>query len=187
MTSIPEIKRNIYLVGMPGAGKSTVGRALAKCLHLTFVDADQAITDRTGVAIATIFELEGEAGFRQREAALIDELSARSDLVVATGGGVILRESNRTSLRATGTVVYLRAKIDDLWARTQHDSKRPLLRAENPRAVLASLLEIREPLYAEVADLVVETVGYPKVTRLAQDIADRLVQNQLWILPADFP
>ena len=185
MSSIPEIKHNIYLVGMPGAGKSTVGRALAKCLHLTFVDADQAITDRTGVAIATIFELEGEAGFRQREATLIDELSARSDIVVATGGGVVLRESNRALLRATGAVVYLRAKIDDLWARTKHDSKRPLLCAENPRAVLASMLEIREPLYAEVADLVVETVGYPKVTRLAQDIADRLVQNQLWVFPAD--
>ena len=80
-------------------------------------------------------------------------------------------------------MIYLRAKLDDLWARTQRDSKRPLLRAENPRAVLANLLEVREPLYAEIADLVVETAGYPKVTRLAQEIADRLVQNQLWELP----
>lgn len=184
---MPEKKRIIYLVGMPGAGKSTVGRALAKCLRLTFVDADHAITDRTGVAIATIFDLEGESGFRQREAALIEELSALSDIVVATGGGVIMRENNRALLRATGVVIYLRAKIDDLWARTQHDNKRPMLRAENPHAVLASLLEIREPLYAEIADLVVETVGYPKVTRLAQEIADRMVQNQLWTLPADSP
>jgi shikimate kinase len=184
MFSTPEKKRNIYLVGMPGAGKSTIGRALAKCLHLTFIDADHTITDRTGVAIATIFELEGEAGFRQRETALIAELSARSDILVATGGGAILREDNRALLRTTGIIVYLRAKIDDLLARTQHDSKRPLLRAENPRAVLTSLLEIREPLYLALADLVVETVGYPKVTRLAQEIAERLVQNQLWDSPA---
>jgi shikimate kinase len=187
MISTPEKKRNLYLVGMPGAGKSTIGRALAKCLRLTFIDADHALTDRTGVAIATIFELEGEGGFRQREATLIAELSARSGILVATGGGAILREGNRAQLRATGVVVYLRAKIDDLWARTQHDSKRPLLRADNPRAVLASLLEIREPLYAGLADLVVETVGYPKVTRLAQEIADRLVQNHLWDPPAVLP
>jgi shikimate kinase len=180
-------KRNIYLVGMPGSGKSTIGWALAKCLCLTFVDADHAITERTGVSIATIFELEGEAGFRQRETTLITELSGRSGVLVATGGGVILLEDNRALLRATGVVVYLRAKLDDLWARTRHDSKRPLLRSENPRVVLAAILEIREPLYAEIADLVVDTAGYPKVARLAQDIADRLVQNQLWILAAASP
>lgn len=177
---MPEKKHNIYLIGMPGAGKSTIGRALAKCLHLTFVDADHALTVKTGVAIATIFEMEGETGFRQRENALIAELSTRSGLLVATGGGAVLREDNRAKLRETGIVVYLRAKPEDLWARTQHDSKRPLLRAENPRDVLAKLLEIREPLYAEIADLIVDTAGYPKVTRLAQDIADRLVQNHLW-------
>jgi shikimate kinase len=177
-------KRNIYLIGMPGAGKSTVGRALAKNLRLAFVDADHALTDRTGVPIATIFEMEGEAGFRQRESALIAELSKRADILVATGGGAILQATNRELLRTTGVIIYLRAKIDDLWARTQHDTKRPLLRAENPRAVLADLLEIREPLYVESADLVVETAGYPKVTRLAQEIADRLVQNQLWDAPS---
>lgn len=179
-----EKKQNIYLIGMPGAGKSTIGRALAKCLQLTFIDADHALTDRTGVPIATIFELEGEVGFRQRETALIAELSARAGILLATGGGAVLQEENRALMRATGVVVYLRAKLDDLWARTQHDSKRPLLRAANPRAVLAKLLETREPLYAEVADLVIETAGYPKVTRLAGDIADRLAQNQLWELPA---
>lgn len=181
---MPEKKRNIYLIGMPGAGKSTIGRALAKCLHMTFVDADHALTDRTGVPIVTIFELEGEAGFRQRETALIVELSARSNILVATGGGAILLQGNRALLHSTGVVVYLRAKLDDLWARTQHDSKRPLLRAANPRAVLAALLQIREPLYAEIADIIVETVGYPKVTKLAQEIADRLVQNQLWEPPS---
>ena len=177
---MPEKKRNVYLVGMPGSGKSTIGRTLAKCLGVTFVDADHALADRTGVAIATIFELEGEAGFRQRESALIAELSAGADILVATGGGVILRADNRALLRTTGVIVYLRAKLDDLWARTQHDSKRPLLRAENPRAVLATMLESREPLYAGLADLIVETTGYPKVTRLAQEIAARMVQNQLW-------
>ena len=182
-----EKKRNIYLIGMPGSGKSTIGRALAKCLQLTFVDADHALTDRTGVAITTIFELEGEAGFRQRETALMFELSARSDILVATGGGAILLAENRERLHATGVVVYLRAKLDDLWTRTRHDSKRPLLRAANPRAVLAALLESLEPIYAEIADLVVETAGYPKVTRLAQDIAGRLVQNQLWEVPASSP
>ena len=180
ISSMQEKKRNIYLIGMPGSGKSTIGRALAKCLRLTFVDGDHALTGRTGVAIATIFELEGEAGFRQRETALMSELCGHQHILVATGGGVILDADNRKLLQSSGVVVYLRAKLDDLCARTRHDSKRPLLRAENPREVLASLLEIREPLYAEIADLVVETAGYPKVNRLAQEIADRLVQNQLW-------
>ncbi|MEQ1517794.1 MAG: shikimate kinase [Usitatibacteraceae bacterium] len=175
-----EKKHNLYLIGMPGAGKSTIGRALAKCLQLKFVDADHALTEKTGVSIATIFEMEGEEGFRIRENALLAELSMRTGLLVATGGGIVLREDNRAIMHRTGVVVYLRAKIDDLWARTQHDSKRPLLRAENPRAVLTNLLELREPLYATLADLIVETAGYPKVTRLAQDIADRLMQNQLW-------
>ena len=184
MSPMPEKKRNIYLIGMPGSGKSTIGRALAKCLDVSFIDADHAMRDRTGVAITTIFDLEGEAGFRQRETALISELCARSHILVATGGGSILSAENRKLLHSTGVVVYLRAKLDDLWTRTRHDSKRPLLRADNPRAVLASLLEIREPLYTEIAHLVVETAGYPKVTRLAQEIADRLVQNQLWDPPA---
>ncbi len=184
MNTTPEKKRNIYLIGMPGSGKSTIGRALAKCLHLTFIDADHELTDRTGVAIATIFELEGEPGFRQRETALMSELCACSDILIATGGGSILQANNRKLLHATGVVIYLRAKLEDLWMRTRHDSKRPLLRADNPRAVLASLLEIREPLYTEIADLVVETVGYPKITILAQEIASRLVQNQLWDPPA---
>lgn len=187
MSSTPEEKRNIYLVGMPGSGKSTIGRALAKCLRLTFIDADHALTDKTGVSIATIFELEGEVGFRQRETALIMELSERTNILVATGGGAILLADNRERLCATGVVVYLRAKLADLWSRTQHDSKRPLLSAANPREVLASLLEVREPLYSEIADLIVESSGYPKVTRIAQEIADRLVQNQLWEIPDTLP
>jgi len=177
-------KRNIYLIGMPGSGKSTIGRSLAKVLQISFVDADHALATRTGVAIATIFELEGEVGFRQREATLISELCEESGILVATGGGAILSPTNRELLHRTGVVVYLKAKLDDLWTRTKNDSKRPLLRTNDPRSVLASLLETREPLYAEIADLVVETVGYPKVSRLVNDIVDRLVQNGLWEPPA---
>lgn len=165
---------------MPGSGKSTIGRSLAKTLQLTFVDADHALTARTGVAIATIFELEGETGFRQRETSLIAELCASENTLVATGGGAVLSPVNRQLLHQTGVVIYLKAKLEDLWTRTKNDSKRPLLRAENPRAALSSLLDIREPLYAEIADLVVETAGYPKVSKLAHDISDRLVQNNLW-------
>ena len=183
MSLTPDKKRNIYLIGMPGSGKSTIGRALAKCLGLKFIDADHALIERTGVAIATIFELEGEAGFRTRESTLISELCAQTEILVATGGGSVLSAENRQQLHATGVVVYLHARLDDIWIRTRHDNKRPLLRSENPRAILAALLEIREPLYAEIADLVVETVGYPKVAKLAQEIADRLVQNQLWDPP----
>lgn len=177
-------KRNIYLIGMPGSGKSTIGRSLAKVLQINFVDADHALAARTGVAIATIFELEGEAGFRQREATLIAELCESAGILVATGGGAILSPNNREILHRTGVVVYLKAKLDDLWTRTKNDSKRPLLRMNDPRSVLASLLETREPLYAEIADLVVETAGYPKVARLANDIVDRLVKNKLWEVPA---
>jgi shikimate kinase len=172
--------RNIYLIGMPGAGKSTIGRALAKCLRLKFIDADHALIERTGVPIATIFEMEGEARFRLRETALLTELSAQNGMLMATGGGVVLREENRDILRSTGIVVYLRAKLDDLWVRTQRDNKRPLLRADNPKGVLAKLLEVREPLYTEIAHLIVDTAGYPKVNKLAQEIAQRLAQRKLW-------
>ena len=124
-------KRNIYLIGMPGSGKSTIGRSLAKVLQLNFIDADHALATRTGVAIATIFELEGEVGFRQREAALIAELCQEAGSLVATGGGAILSPISRESLRRTGVVVYLKAKLDDLWTRTKNDSKRPLLRTRS--------------------------------------------------------
>ena len=110
---------------------------------------------------------------------MISELCEGTGILVATGGGAILSPINRELLHRTGVVVYLKAKLDDLWTRTKNDSKRPLLRTNDPRSVLASLLEIREPLYAEIADLVVETVGYPKVSRLVNDIVDRLVQNGL--------
>lgn len=172
-------KRNLYLVGMPGAGKSTIGKALARELRLPFVDADQEMVEHTGVAIATIFELEGEAGFRLREAQLIGELSQRDSILLATGGGVILRKDNRDALRQTGVVIYLHASLDHLWQRTKHDSRRPLLQTDNPRASLKSLLESRDPLYRETADLVVET-GRQSVGRLVREIHDELLRRGLW-------
>lgn len=171
--------RNLYLVGMPGAGKSTVGKALARQLELPFFDADHEMLEHTGVAIATIFELEGEAGFRLREAQLIGELCHREGILLATGGGAVLREDNRLALRRTGIVVYLHASLDHLWQRTRHDSRRPLLRADNPREILKALLDTRDPLYRQTADVVVET-GRQSVSKLVHEIADELSRRQLW-------
>jgi shikimate kinase len=164
---------NIFLIGMMGAGKTTVGRALAKRLGLVFSDADRELVERTGVPVATIFEIEGEAGFRRRESALLEELAGRSGLVVATGGGVVLSEPNRKLMRSRGTVVYLRARLERLWDRTRHDSSRPLLATPDPRATLARLLEQREPLYLECAHVVVDT-GAQSASALAARVATTL-------------
>ena len=161
---------NIFLVGMMGAGKTTVGRSLARRLDLEFADADRELVERTGVPVATIFEIEGEAGFRRRESQLLEELAVRSGLVVATGGGAVLAESNRATLRANGTVVYLRARLERLWERTRHDSSRPLLATGDARATLAELLAKREPLYLACAHLVVDT-GSQSATALAARVA----------------
>ncbi len=148
---------NIFLVGMMGAGKTTVGRLLAKKLHLEFIDSDHEIEHRTGVRIPVIFEIEGEAGFREREHETIVDLVKRPNIVLATGGGAVLREDNRTALRAHGTVIYLCASIDAILERTKHDKSRPLLQTENPRAKLMALLEQRDALYRDVADIVIDT------------------------------
>src|SRR5438105_3047637 len=148
---------NIFLVGMMGAGKTTLGRALAQRLEREFVDTDRLLVERTGVPVATIFEVEGEEGFRRRESAILAEIAASHARVVATGGGVVLLEANRRLMREAGTVVYLRARLDSLWERTRHDSTRPLLAAPNPRARLGQILEEREPLYREAAHVVVDT------------------------------
>jgi len=144
-------------VGMMGAGKTTLGRALAQRLQLEFVDTDRVLVERTGVPVATIFEFEGEEGFRRRECAVISELAAREGLVVATGGGAVLSEENRRVMRDHGTVVYLRARLESLWERTRHDSSRPLLATPDPRAKLAELLDHRDPLYRDAAHIVVDT------------------------------
>ncbi len=142
---------------MMGAGKTTVGRALARRLGRSFVDSDQEIESKTGVRISVIFEIEGEAGFRRRETEVLDRLTAMSQLVLATGGGAVLEPRNRTLLHGRGCVVYLHGQPKDLWLRTRHDRNRPLLQAADPRARLEQMYVERDPLYREVADLVVDT------------------------------
>jgi shikimate kinase len=159
MTSAAQgpVPDNIFLVGMMGAGKTSVGKMLARNLGKDFYDSDQVIEARTGVKIPVIFELEGEAGFRAREAAVIEEITALQGVVVATGGGAVLNENNRHLLHARGTVVYLRATVNDLWNRTRHDRNRPLLQTADPLGRLRELYAQRDPLYHEVAHIVVET------------------------------
>ena len=150
---------NIFLVGLMGAGKSTIGRHLAKTLEMEFVDSDHEIERRTGASIPLIFDVEGEAGFRQREKKIIDELTQRSGIVLATGGGAVLDPENRACLRERGKVIYLYATVDQLLARTAKDRNRPLLQTPDPRGRLQELLQARDALYREVADVVVDTGG----------------------------
>ena len=176
MSESGNAERPIVLVGMMGSGKSTVGRRLASALGRPFVDADREIESRCGVAIATIFEVEGETGFRRREAALIDELTRRSGLVLATGGGAVLFEENRARLRERALVVYLCASAVELWHRLRHDKVRPLLRTPDPRQRIAELVAQRDPLYRECAHLVVQTGRQP---------ADKVVQEILGAIDAE--
>lgn len=164
---------NIFLIGLMGAGKTTIGRQLAQALGKEFLDSDHEIEARTGVNIPLIFELEGEAGFREREAAVIDELTARENIVLATGGGAVLREENRRYLKQRGKIVYLRATVDQLLERTRKDKNRPLLQTEDPRARLEALLEEREPLYLGLADLVVST-GQGSIHKVVETIQRKL-------------
>jgi len=158
---------------MMGAGKSTVGRQLARKLGRRFVDSDHEIESRTGVRIPTIFEIEGEAGFRRREAEAIEALSRESDLVLATGGGAVLDPANRSRLKASGLVVYLRVLPLALYERTRHDRNRPLLQVADPLAKLEEIFSQRDPIYREIADLVVESSGggvAGMVRRIEQEI-----------------
>jgi shikimate kinase len=164
---------NIFLVGMMGAGKTSVGRMLARELGKTFYDSDQVIESRTGVKIPVIFELEGESGFRAREAAVIAELSALHGVVLATGGGAVLSEGNRALLHSRGTVVYLRAAVNDLWHRTRHDKNRPLLQTADPVARLTALHAQRDPLYRSTAHVVVDT-GSQSVRALVLKLREKL-------------
>jgi shikimate kinase len=148
---------NLYLVGLPGAGKSTLGRSLARRLGIGFVDADVELETRLGVTIPTIFEIEGEAAFRNREEATLADLVQRTGIVLATGGGVVIRPANRERLKSNGTVVYLHADPVTLRERTRRSRHRPLLNAADPLARLAELYAQRDPLYREVADGVVES------------------------------
>ena len=170
-----DVPGSIFLVGMMGAGKTSVGRVLAKRLQKTFYDSDHVIEDRTGVKIPVIFEIEGEAGFRVRESAVMDELTALRNIVLATGGGAVLSEKNRERMRTRGTVVYLRASVRDLINRTRHDKNRPLLQAMDPRARLTELYEKRDPLYREVAHLIVDT-GNQSLTSLVNRLCQMLLE-----------
>ncbi|MEZ5653413.1 MAG: shikimate kinase [Burkholderiaceae bacterium] len=163
------MSRPIFLVGMPGSGKSTVGRRLAARLGRPFVDGDREIEQRCGVSVATVFEIEGEAGFRERETRVLRELAARPDVVVATGGGAVLRPINRRLMRESGLVLFLDASLGELWNRLRHDRKRPLLQSEDPRARVAALLAQRRLLYACVASLRVRSRRQP-IERFVGDI-----------------
>ena len=153
-------KQNIFLVGLMGAGKSTIGRQLARRLNMDFHDSDQTIEARTGVDIPRIFDIEGEAGFRRREQQIIDELTRLDGVVLATGGGVVLDADNRACLRERGLVIYLKADPGQLLERTERDTQRPLLQQGDDRlGRIRQLLDEREPYYREVAHLIIDTNG----------------------------
>ena len=154
---MPAQPRNLVLVGPMGAGKTTLGRLLASRLGFTFRDSDTLIEERSGATIAWIFDVEGEQGFRERETAMIRELAAASGLVLATGGGAVVREENRRLLAGMGFVVYLQTSVREQLSRTRRDRRRPLLQNVDREKVLSELLAAREPLYREVADCVVQT------------------------------
>jgi len=165
----------VFLVGMMGAGKTTIGKSLAKALHREFLDLDHELEARCGVRIPTIFEIEGEVGFRKRECQVLDDCTLRHGLVMATGGGAVMALENRKALQTRGIVVYLRASVDELYRRTSRDRNRPLLATADPRGTLRTLLETREPLYREVADIVMDT-GSISVAQLVAQLVERLKQ-----------
>ncbi len=171
-------KPNIILVGLMAVGKSTVGRLLAQLLDFVFYDSDQVIEERAGAPISWIFDVEGEVGFRDREEHVLDDLTQQQGIVLATGGGAVLRPSNRKVLANRGIVVHLDSPLDRLVQRTRRDRKRPLLQQGNPRATLARLQKEREPLYREIADyrFVTDRQG-PKA--LARQIVDKLKEDGL--------
>ena len=166
---------NIFLVGLMGAGKTSIGRLLARRLGKTFLDTDQEIERSTGVKIPVIYEIEGEAGFRVREARMLAELVLGGNLVLATGGGAVLMAQNRQLLAENGVVIYLRAAVHDLWNRTRHDKNRPLLKTAEPLAKLEQLYAERDPLYREVADIIVDT-GSQSLGSLAHKLERKLEQ-----------
>ncbi len=172
---------NVYLIGPMAVGKTTIGKQLARRLQLEFFDSDQEIEKRTGASISLIFDIEGESGFRDREEQMIAELTAMEGIVLATGGGVVLREANRKALRKNGVVVYLRASIDSQLERTKSSKHRPLLETGDRRAALESLTNTREPLYRQEADIIVDTDSL-SAGRAARQIA-RKIQNHKTCIP----
>ena len=165
---VVDTPKNIFFIGLMGAGKTTVGKLIAKHLGKTFYDTDQVIEQRTGVKVATIFELEGESGFRKRETATIEELTQIDNIVLATGGGAILSPENRHLLKQHGYVIYLRANVHELWLRMRNDKHRPLLQNVDVRARLEQLYQARNPLYTETASLIIDTGNQPVANILNQ-------------------
>ena len=167
---------SFFLVGPMGAGKSTIGRQLARCLKLKFIDSDREIEIRTGVDIPLIFELEGESGFRKRERKVIDELTARQGTILATGGGAVMDKLNRQRLVSRGQVIYLHTSVEQQLRRTAHDRNRPLLQTADPKQKLQELMALRDPLYREIADWVIETDGC-RVRDVVQQIVHKIEQS----------
>ena len=169
-----KLSANVFLVGPMGAGKSTIGKILASELRLDFKDTDREIEQRSGVDIPWIFDMEGEEGFRDREAAMLDELSQLDKTLLATGGGIILRDENRRILSSRGRVIYLMTSIDEQVRRTSRDKKRPLLNQGDPRQTLTDLMAQRHPLYEDIADYTIDTDGRgPKA--VAEELAQKLL------------
>jgi shikimate kinase len=166
--------RNVFLIGPMGSGKTTIGQKLAQRLDLNFHDTDQEIQNRTGVNINLIFEIEGEEGFRERESRVLDELTSAERVLVATGGGAIVRPSNRQWLRERGVVVYLKASVEQQLARLRHDKTRPLIQLQGREARLRELASQRDPLYAELADFT-----FPASNRSVEQSVERIVQALL--------
>jgi shikimate kinase len=168
--------KNIILIGPMGSGKSTIGQLLANRLHRDFYDSDHYIEERTGVDIPCIFDVEGEEGFRQRETRAIEELTSRPNIVLATGGGSVMREENRKILRKSGYIIFLDTSVNQQMERLKHDKKRPLLRTENPRERLQKLLDERKPIYLKLADLRIPT-DRKYARRVANEIIPQLPDN----------
>lgn len=172
-----DTQQPIILVGMMGAGKTTIGRQLAHALGRKFLDLDHEMEARCGVRIAMIFDIEGEAGFRKRETALLDECTQRQGLVLATGGGAVLAPENRQILQSRGLVIYLRAGVDELFRRVARDRNRPLLKTADPRQRITDLIAQREPLYESVADITLDT-GHMPASQVLRSLLPHLVGHQ---------
>jgi len=175
MTQPTGVMSSLFIVGMMGAGKSTIGRHLARAAGLAFVDCDRELERAAGVTIATIFAVEGEPAFRRREAQLLDELTQRPGIVLATGGGAVLEEANRTALHTRGVVIYLEATADDIHRRTRTDATRPLLQTDDPRGRIEALLAAREPLYRQTAHCIFRSQAGSPRRLVARILAEPLV------------
>ena len=178
MPAMDTMAGNIFFIGLMGAGKTTHGKQLAALLQRDFIDSDQLICQRTGVSLSTIFELEGEGGFRKREAAIIDELTRRHPIILATGGGAVLSPDNRHWLHTRGMVIYLHATPEILYRRIQYDKNRPLLQVANPLDKLQTLYQQRDPLYRETAHLVFNIPPQHSCPQITKQLLQLIQQHQ---------